>query len=130
MANIMTTSPTPHFPFRTPTRKYEDEEPLALTLGFGNCRDLDRWHSRREFLKSYNLSSGRSSLKEKMKRSVQKMGLRVYRLTLVWPSVFILRCYLPFPCMDVHTVSQDHLHSDRCVLLEHVSHSYVHHKSL
>nr|GEU30094.1 hypothetical protein [Tanacetum cinerariifolium] len=106
--------------------KYEDEEPLAFTFGIGHCRDIDRWHSRREFLKSYNLSSGRSSLKEKMKRSVRKIGLRVYRLTWTWPSVFVLRCYVPLPSIEVKVVRQDHMHGEHDVFLERLSHGYLH----
>ncbi|GJU60029.1 hypothetical protein Tco_1237795 [Tanacetum coccineum] len=122
----MITSPTPNFLFQSPMHKYEDEEPLALTFGIGHCRDTDRWHSRREFLKSYNLSSGRSSVKEKMKRSVRKIGLRVYRLTWTWPSVFVLRCYVPLPSIEVKVVSQDHMHGEHDVFLEHLSHGYLH----
>ncbi|GJR82263.1 RNA-directed DNA polymerase, eukaryota [Tanacetum coccineum] len=121
----MITSPTPNFCFQSPMHKYEDEEPLALTFGIGHCLDIDRRHSRREFLKSYNLSSGRSSVKEKMKRSVRKIGLRVYRLTWTWPSVFVLRCYVPFPSIEVKVVSQDHMHGEHDVFLEHLSHAMV-----
>ncbi|PWA39741.1 hypothetical protein CTI12_AA569210 [Artemisia annua] len=113
--------------------KYEDEEPLALTFGIGHCRDIDRWHSRREFLKSYNLSSGRSSVKEKMKRSIRKIGLRVYRLTWTWtwPTVFVLRCFVPLPSIKEKVVSQDQMHGEHDdVFLEHLSHGYVHRKSL
>lgn len=118
----MNTSRTPHSPFRMTGHKYEDEEPLALNVEIGPCRDLDHWHSRREFLKSYRFSTGRLSLKEKMKKSARKIGLRVYRLTLVWPRMFIVRCYVPLPCMRrVQVASQDHGHGHHDVFLEHVS---------
>ncbi|KAI3518975.1 hypothetical protein L1887_07917 [Cichorium endivia] len=124
----MTTSPSPQFTFRNPSPKYEDEEPLALTIGLGHCQDIDHWHSRRQFLKSYQFSYTRFSQKEKVKRFVRKIGIRVYKLTFAWPSVFILRCYVPIPCMEVQATSQD-MHDDQNLFLENVSHGYVHRKS-
>ncbi|CAI9272033.1 unnamed protein product [Lactuca saligna] len=127
----MTTSPSPHFSFGNPTYKYEDEESLALTIRLGQCQDIDRWHSRREFLKSYQFSYARLSLKEKMKKGARKIGIRVYKLTLAWPSVFILRCYVPIPCIEeVHDTRQDQMHDDHYVFLEHVSQGFMHPKSL
>lgn len=126
----MITSQSPHFPFQNPTYKHEDEEPLVLTTGPGHCRDLDRWHSRREFLKSYRFSKGCPRLKEQMTKFARKMGLRVYKLTFSWPSVCVLRCYVPFPCMKVQVVSQDHIHVDNDVFLDHVSHGFMRRKSI
>ncbi|MFS7954512.1 hypothetical protein Hanom_Chr07g00631361 [Helianthus anomalus] len=126
----MITSPSSHFTFQNPTQKHEDEEPLILTFGQRHFLDIDRWHSRREFLKSYQLSHRRSRLKEQMKKCARKIRLRVYKLTFSWPSVCVLRCYVPLPCMEVQVVSQDHMHGDNDVFQEHVSHGFVHRKSI
>ncbi|KAL4577954.1 hypothetical protein LXL04_014069 [Taraxacum kok-saghyz] len=128
--NTMPRSPATPFAFGNPAHRYEDEELLALTIRLGHCEDIDRWHSRREFLKSYHFSYASLSLKEKMKRGARKIGFRVYKLTFAWPSVFILRCYVPLPCMEVQNTSQDHTHDDHDEFLEHVSHGYIHRKNL
>ncbi|KAL8240342.1 hypothetical protein R6Q59_013697 [Mikania micrantha] len=102
----MITSPSPHYAFQDPTQKHEDEEPLVIDVGPGQSLDQGRWQSRRKFLKSYRFSSGRPRVKEKMKKYARKIGFRVYRVTITWPGVCVLRCYVPLPNMEVKVASE------------------------
>ncbi|GFY92788.1 hypothetical protein Acr_08g0011840 [Actinidia rufa] len=76
-------------------------------------------HARRAFLTSYHFSE-RNGFKEKMKRSVKglnkaamdvvfevrrevskrRFGVRVYRFTIAWPSLFMVRCFVPWSYKD------------------------------
>ncbi|XP_044466793.1 uncharacterized protein LOC123196751 [Mangifera indica] len=115
------------------SKKYDNlmhhSESLQLTdrwednYGSGNRQDRHYWHARREFLKSYHLSSQHKNdleftFKEKLRRSVKeinevaleivssirkgmskrRIGLRVYRIKVALPSWEILSvgCFTPW----------------------------------
>ncbi|THG07344.1 hypothetical protein TEA_025849 [Camellia sinensis var. sinensis] len=81
----------------------------------------DYWHARRAFLTSYHFSERKNTgFKEKMKKSLKglnevamkvflpvrggmykrKIGVRVYRFTVGGPTLFIVRCFVPWAHKD------------------------------
>ncbi|XAR71171.1 hypothetical protein NMG60_11028308 [Bertholletia excelsa] len=104
--------------------------PLAEDCLVGYRHERDYWQARRAFLTSYSLSAERKSLgwsfKDKMKKSVKglnemamavvlevrqvsrrRIGVRVYRFTLAWPSFFIVRCFVPWPYKEQRYLSPE-----------------------
>ncbi|KAJ0091892.1 hypothetical protein Patl1_26421 [Pistacia atlantica] len=95
------------------TDKWEDD------YGNGNRQDHRYWHARREFLKSYNLSS-RQNNEEKLRRSInqinevtieivsdirkgmskRRIGFRFYRIKFALPSLVSINvgCFTPWLC--------------------------------
>ncbi|KAJ0035386.1 hypothetical protein Pint_25823 [Pistacia integerrima] len=101
------------------TDKWEDD------YGNGNRQDRRYWHARREFLKSYNLSSRQNNdsgfkFKEKLRRSIneinevtieivsdirkgmskRRIGFRFYRIKFALPSLVSINvgCFTPWLC--------------------------------
>lgn len=96
-----------------PSDAIKSESFRSINGVYYNIGDYAYWQGRRAFLTSYNFARKNRS-KERLKKffkrvskmamsvyfgvieefSKRKISIKVYKLTLVWPRLFIARCYI------------------------------------
>ncbi|KAH7834760.1 hypothetical protein Vadar_019419 [Vaccinium darrowii] len=115
----------PETPRHEPFQQIYGWQSIASPMNDDYGQECDYWHARRAFLSSYHFSE-RRGLKEKVKRSLKglneaakgvvlevrreisrRVGVRVYKLTMGWPALFTIRCFVPWPYKDNHRLCID-----------------------
>lgn len=97
-----------------PSDVLKSESFRSINGVYYNIGDYEYWQARRAFLSSYHFTRRKYSFKDWFKKSFKgvgkmamsvyfgvieefskrKISIKVYKLTLVWPRLFIARCYI------------------------------------